>query len=81
LNSDQSKEISFHLLKCLWISLLQISKRLPETKSVSVPKWMKYNRDWIELTVAAEMVKRHSGQGKAPTLSLRPVEDNSTLAQ
>jgi hypothetical protein len=63
------------------MSVLEISKWLPEPESVSAPEGTKYNPDLIVLPVAAEMVKGHSSEGKTPTLSLRPVEDNSALAK
>jgi hypothetical protein len=38
------------------MTVLEISKRLQESKNVCPAKWPKYNRKWIELLVTAEMM-------------------------
>jgi hypothetical protein len=38
--------------------VLEISKGLPKSKRPRATKWTKYDRDRIEVTVAAEMMER-----------------------
>jgi len=61
--------------------MLEISKRLPESKSACPPEWAKYNRERIELPIAAEMMKRQSSQRKAPTLALWPIQYDSAVSK
>ena len=70
LNSNQSKELSLHLVKRFGISVLEIPKRLPKPKYVCPPEWTKDNSKWIELPVAAEMMKRQPSQRKPPAFTL-----------
>ncbi len=63
------------------MSVLEISKWLPESKSVRAAKRTEYNSERVELPVAAEVMKRHPSQRQAPTLPLRPIEDESALAK
>jgi hypothetical protein len=81
LNSDQSNELTLHLLECHWISVLEILKRLPEPKRACASKWTKDKAQRIELAVAAEMMKHDSCQRNAPTLSFRPIQDDGTLTK
>jgi len=62
LDSNQLEKICLHLLQCLWMAMLVISKWLPKSKLVSPPEWTKHNSEWIELPIAAEMMEGHPSQ-------------------
>ena len=66
LNSNHPKELALHLMECLWVSVLEISERLPKSKRATAPEWTKDDRHRIELPPATEMVNRCSRQREAP---------------
>ncbi len=64
LNSNQSEELCLHLVERLWMSVLEISKWLPESESVRAAKRTEYHSERVELPVAAEVMKRHPSSDK-----------------
>ena len=62
LNSNQSEKLTLHLLECVWMSVLKIHKRLQKAKCVRASEWTKYDTEWIELAITAEVMKRDPSQ-------------------
>ena len=81
LNSNHPKELALHPVECLWVSMLEISERLPKTKGACAAKRAKDHGHRIELSPAAEMVNCCSRQREAPTSAARPIEDDGALAE
>jgi hypothetical protein len=77
----QTEEIVFHLVKCPWPSVHEVSERLPESKHSASMERPKHDAQWIELTVTPKVIERHLCHRKSPMLSLRPIQDNRTFAE
>ena len=76
---DKGEELFLHLVKRGWPTMFEVTERLPEAKLLGRPQRSEYDRKWIELSIAAEMAKGCTRQRKTPTLTMRPVEDDSSV--
>jgi hypothetical protein len=54
LNSNKPKELPLHPVECLWVSMLQVTERLPEPKRARAAEWTKHHSKRIELSSPAE---------------------------
>ncbi len=66
VNSNQLEEFARHLLEGFWVSVLEISERLPEPKRACAPKRTKDDCQRITFAPTAEVVDRRSCQRETP---------------
>ena len=55
LNSNQSKEFALHPVKCLRVSVFELSEWLPKPKRAGPSEWSEDNGQGIELPIATEV--------------------------
>ena len=76
---DEAKKLLLHFVKRGWPAMLEVAKGLPKTKLLCREQRPKDDREWIELSIAAEVPKGCTRQREAPALPLRPIEHDGSV--
>src|ERR1019366_1186300 len=61
--------------------MLELAERLVESEVSGKAERTKHQRKWIERAMATKVTERENSQCAPPSATVRPIEDDCTLAQ
>ena len=67
-------------MKCGGSTVLKFAEGLPEAKLLCGLQRPEDDRERVELSITSEMAEGRSSQRQTPPLTLRPVEDDGSIA-